>query len=66
MLTLEIFQPDSSSPHPEGQAHPQPEGPADVRSIRIRMADGWTVSGHYRDNTLQTVTLRKPAAEESR
>ena len=32
--------------------------------INIRVADGWAVTGHYRNQVLQTVRLQKTSSEE--
>ena len=33
--------------------------PAKDCEINIQVADGWAITGHYRNQTLQTITLQK-------
>lgn len=33
--------------------------PADDYQINIQVANGWAISGHYKNNVLQTITLSK-------
>jgi hypothetical protein len=32
--------------------------------INIQVANGWAITGHYQNNTLQTLTLQKTAQSE--
>jgi hypothetical protein len=63
MLTLDISHPVKPS-HPVNQA--RTVAPGDITSIHVRVAGGWVISGHYRDNSLQTIILQKPAAKEAK
>jgi hypothetical protein len=34
-------------------------------NIHIQVASGWAITGHYRNQTLQTITLEKSLSKES-
>jgi hypothetical protein len=42
-----------------------PLSPAENCDINILVADGWAITGHYRDQTLQSVTLQKTSWQET-
>ncbi len=35
-------------------------------NINIRVTNGWEITGHYRNQTLQTITLQKPVSPEAK
>ena len=58
-LTVELAHLFDQSP----QTHPVPDGKGE---INVQVADGWAITGHYHNNTLQAVTLRKTSPTESK
>lgn len=34
--------------------------------INIRVADGWAITGHYQNNSLQTITIEKSTVMEAK
>lgn len=41
--------------------------PTNICDINIQVANGWEITGHYRNQTLQTITLQKSmVAEENK
>jgi len=40
--------------------------PADTCDINIHVANGWEITGHYQNQTLQTITLQKSLAAEEK
>jgi len=40
------------------QTHPAAT-PAENCEINVRVANGWAITGHYRNNNLQAITLQK-------
>ena len=49
-------------PNPVLQPVPESISPTEDCRINIQVADGWAITGHYKNNVLQTITLQKTVA----
>jgi len=65
MSDQKYFQLNVTNPVPDSQAQFGTSSPADDCQINIRVANGWAITGHYQNHTLQAITLEKSSATEA-